>query len=518
MVVNNAANTTIRDLIETIASSQSAPFFLFTAGTSVTPCRRLEQLLLGTSVLAPILAPEGRRGGVGGALFDRRSYGDALATSGLVLLAAAAAGLVVLFVTAAIRRRGVKAAAVAARFPSTCIQCLIFLSPGAAVASGLSAADDAKPAAVGIAILIVAPLCWAAIVLAMAPSEGVVLSVAAANGGCKGRTDDDPIESPTDGVAIGGCLGGRALLCGAVRPASLAATMGPVVADLGGCYPRANNANDSSQKSQSPHHQPARRLGAALRSLLPTVLPWALLASALVVRSVRACEHMPIVAAGLVALYALFVAGLRPFTGHSHNAFEALWSLVAAGLLLWLWLAFTPSADADAEWWAEPRWADAFSPTERAAALCLGGLLSCRYPFVLARALGVGVPRVVATERCSHILPSTAAAYAVAGSRTSNPVLAIVTVTDPEDAAMLATNIPANLGANEVGEEAADNAVGPLATPSTATSLTSTPPGSNVMLRSLPSTPTPNGSEEALARSASYVSADGQFEPEMELL
>ena len=43
---------------------------------------------------------------------------------------------------------------------------------------------------------------------------------------------------------------------------------------------------------------------------------------------------MSLVAAALVALYAAFVAAFRPFTGYSHNAFEALWSAVAAGLLL----------------------------------------------------------------------------------------------------------------------------------------------------------------------------------------
>ena len=223
---------------------------------------------------------------------------------------------------------------------------------------------------------------------------------------CKDEADDDPIVSAAaKAEVVGGCIGGRALLCGSVRPSAVAVRMGPVLGDLGGLYPHVAASELTSTTSDEAFIGPT---GAALRSLFPTALPLALLVAALVVKALDACEHMPLVAAVFVALYAAFVAAVRPFTGHSHSAFEALWSAVAAVLLIWLWVAFR---DGDKEEWdlanaaaAGNRisWAQAFTASERGAATCLGGLLSCRYPFVLARALGVGVPRVVATRRGSR--------------------------------------------------------------------------------------------------------------------
>ena len=212
-----------------------------------------------------------------------------------------------------------------------------------------------------------------------------------------------------------------------------AAVLGPVLGDLGGCYPHARDGG-----------APVGPLGAALRSLLPAALPWALLVAALVIRSAGACEHMPLVAAALAALYTGFVAAVRPFTGHSHNAFEALWSVVASGLLLWLWIAF-----GEGEWGplaAGASWADAFSPSERAAVTCLGALLSCRYPFVLARALRVGVPRVVATEHClppaEEALPSVLATPPAVSSQLILSAMADLSEPTSTETGRTADNMP----------------------------------------------------------------------------
>ena len=429
----------IRDVIIHAAAAQQPPTTITVPFTSAAnaQCLRLETLLSRvSSVAAPLYLPrisnedDGHNGGEGGVgthttrmhsgrlrLGERGNfhmYSEALARSGVVLLAAVAMGLAATLGFLALRRGrgGLSAAAVTARFPATTLQCLVFLSPGAAVACGLSLADDVAPAAVGIAVLVAAPLCWAAAVGwgASSTSGGLFVEVASALERSDGKgygesADDDPIDNAVlaGATAAGGCLGGRALLCGAVRPSSLAAPLGPVLGDLGGCYPFTNSDQRDLDKNNT--YNKASTVvgpsGAALRSLLPAALPWALLIAALVVRSTASCEHMPLVACALVALYAAFVAAVRPFTGHSHNAFEALWSVVAAGLLLWLWLALGSG-------W-EP-----FSLSERAAATCLGGLLSCRYPFVLARALGVGVPRVVAI-----VAPEEG------GSRPSVPILAV---------------------------------------------------------------------------------------------
>ena len=424
--MNAAEEGPIRDIIEAIARGQNAPRY-FMSGGPPSGCRRLEVLLLGSTVLSPVLSPSERRaqedgkgderswsyGGDGyGLLFKRRSLADALATSGLVLTAAVAAGLLVVACVAALRwsRGGFVGAAVSARFPATAIQCFVFLSHGAAIACGLSASDGGATSAVGIAVLLVVPLAWAAAVGCCAPPAAVggytvaVASPSAVPRRANEYADDDPLtRGDAPATIAGGCFGGRALLCGAVRPSALSASLGPVLGDIGGCYPHVFTGGDGVGES-SPVGGP----GAALRSLLPAALPWALLVAAIVVKAVAACEHMALVATALVALYAAFVASLRPFTGHSHNAFEALWSAVAAGLLLWLWLAWDTSADEDGQWAAAVGWAHAFSPSERAAVTCLGVLLSCRYPFVLARALGVGVPRVVAIVDCRGVVRTSA--------------------------------------------------------------------------------------------------------------
>ena len=418
----------VRGVIEAAAAALAAHVAVLPLGNIPPSCRRLELLLLGSSVPSPVLthAHGGR-----GLLLSEQSYGDALAASGLVLLAASAAGLVISLSLWAVRRRGFADAATVARFLATALQIFVFLSPGAAIASGLAiGAAVGNGEAVGVApiagaaVIAAAPVCWA-IVVAVAvrratEGKGLVLSVAAAGAfGDKSLVagaDDDPLNDAdpygaNHTAAPGGCLGGRVLLCGGVRPLAVAQRLGPLVGDLGGCYPHRNTLATIANRDAGPS-------GAALRSLVPAALPWALLITSGAVGASNACEHMPIAAAALIALYAALIAAFRPFTGYSHNAFEVLWSIVAAGLLVWLWVAFADADDGGGG--GNVEWSDAFSPSEHAAVTCLGALLSCRYPFVLARALGVGFPCVASMKQRSESTIKIRASYCSAQQSASD--------------------------------------------------------------------------------------------------
>ena len=425
----------IRDAIEYAAAAQRPPMFSYASG--IATCRRMELVLLWSTVLSPVLVPGE------GTLLGERSYAESLAVSGAVLLAVVIVGLVVTLGIVTLRlfteeNEGgggawatLGSAATVARFSATAIQCFVFLSPGAAVACGLSVSDGEVPAAIGVGVLIVVPLCWAVAVFVSVrglrreasaggalPSEhmSMMVAVATAEGRARAYSDHDADDPPASSIKAreetaapnGGSFCGRVLLCGEVRPSAFAERFGPVIGDLGGCYPRAphnspppNRLNVEGMEKRSFTQQgfsdtdSVGPLGAALRSLLPAALPWALLVAAVSVRAAEACEHMPLTAAAVVALYAACVAVLRPFTGYSHNFFEALWSAVAAGLLVWLWRAVISGGEAQG---TASNWADMITASERAAVTCLGALLSCRYPFVLARALGVRVPRVVASH------------------------------------------------------------------------------------------------------------------------
>ena len=583
--MNAAEEGPIRDIIEAIARGQNAPRY-FMSGRITSGCRRLEVLLLGSTVLSPVLSPSERRGqedglswGFGGdgygLLFKRRSLADALATSGLVLAAAVAAGLLVVACVAALRcgRGGFVGAAVSARFPATSIQCFVFLSHGAAIACGLSASDGGATSAVSIAVLVVVPLAWAAAVGCCAPAAAVggctvaVASPSAVPRRANEYADDDPLTRGNAPESIaGGCFAGRALLCGAVRPSALSASLGPVLGDIGGCYPCVLAGGDGTSSGES---SPVGGPGAALRSLQPAALPWALLVAAIVVKAVAACEHMPLVAAALVALYAAFVAAFRPFTGYSHNAFEALWSAVAAGLLLWLWLAWDGPADESGQWAAAAGWAHAFSPSEHAAVTCLGALLSCRYPFVLARALGVGVPRVVAIVDCRDaaqalctLRSSAAADDEMVNSDVGKPSVPLPPHTNAATSAKVETNTKSHLNAlaaqqsrekedflvkSEVLLVVADNshleadAVDPFVqspanefankspSASVSSSLTSTPRSSVVRLSSLPvrQQKGPDAAAVSFSNNASHASSPpsmsrgnsaADFDPELEYM
>ena len=141
-------------------------------------------------------------------------------------------------------------------------------------------------------------------------------------------------------------------------------------------------------------------LRAHLLQHLPEFMVPALFVVSVVVGAVGACQHLPLACAVGVFLYAVLVAAVRPFLGVCHTATEVLWSACVAGCLVALWVVFNDSEGGDG--------ADVYSSQERAAVACLGCALSCRYPFILARALDVVLPRVVSFERVGRRGPASA--------------------------------------------------------------------------------------------------------------
>eukprot|EP00388_Colpodella_angusta_P041641 GDKK01053839.1.p1 GENE.GDKK01053839.1~~GDKK01053839.1.p1 ORF type:complete len:376 (-),score=23.73 GDKK01053839.1:444-1508(-) len=250
------------------------------------------------------------------------------------------------------------------RFPGIAIQIFCFLSYGSAVAAGLSISQSVALSAsieiapiISVALLVTTPLAWTAILTVGSPPRYI-----------KSTKHDIEFENVDDDRPLGlrtkptNENEGRVLYCAAVRPTAMAKRFGPLIGDL--------------------------RFQSKLTTTLPAVVPWILFVSSFVVGLVDACQHLPMVAAAVALMYSAAVVGTRPFLGISHNAAEAFVSLVACGLLVGLWLSFNEGSSSSPQ--------ASFGTSETALALAVGCLLNCRYPFVLARALDVTLPQVVA--------------------------------------------------------------------------------------------------------------------------
>lgn len=170
----------------------------------------------------------------------------------------------------------------------------------------------------------------------------------------------------------------------------------------------------------------ARRLGSLLGDLriaphvlgpaLPFAVPFALLVASITASAAEACEVLPFVVGVVFIVYAVLVAVWWPFLGVWHNVSEALAAATVGSLAIVLGVALLRVEEADAggdRGWLEGGAFflfyggdggvdfDHYASTVNAAALAMAAISNCRFPFVVARALGVGVPRVGRWERCA---------------------------------------------------------------------------------------------------------------------
>ena len=320
---------------------------------STNACRRLEGFAARVALLSPILMDEASATAADALIAALACFVAAVAVGALTLLIA------VCFAAPAGSTVGDRfvAAALAVRFPATAIQTFVFLSSGAAVATGvaLGGAQGGAPmeAFVGLAVLIVVPLALFAAAQLALPARGRTIAV------YEDVADDDD-EDGLRRIADKAPTSGFELICAAVRPSLGSKLLGPMVADL----------------------RIAPRL---LSPLFPFMLPLCLLVSSVVLSAVAHCEAIPVAAGAIYVAYAAAVAVLCPFLGKTHNIVEVTASAMAGVCLVMAGLAL--GGVTDGSFGAPEAWA-----------LCATAISNSRYAFVIARLLDVVLPRVVSVS------------------------------------------------------------------------------------------------------------------------
>ena len=204
--------------------------------------------------------------------------------------------------------------------------------------------------------------------------------------------DDDEEEKVEAGMdAESPSAQPRQLLCATVRPRPPAIALGPIVGDVS-TNAMWGPAVTSSLLAALLFAGGLAGTAATSEEPLPIAVP-----------SVE-CAAIPLSIGVAVALYAASVAIIRPFLGIGHNVSEALWAAVVAIIFIvwgaaiaseagWATHESSSSTDADADALAE-----AFSPLlHLIVALC-----ACRFPFTVARLLGVSPPAVAAVQWAIH--------------------------------------------------------------------------------------------------------------------
>ena len=320
---------------------------------STNACRRLEGFAARVALLSPILMDEASA-----------TAADALTAALACLVVAVGVGALTVLCTvcfaapagSTVNERFV-AAALAVRFPATAIQTFVFLSSGAAVATGvaLGGAQGGAPveAFVGLAVPIVVPLALFATAQLTLPARCRTIAV------YEDVADDDD-EDGFRRIADKAPTSGFELICAAVRPSVGAKLLGPMVADL----------------------RIAPRL---LSPLLPFAVPLCLFVLSVVLSAVAHCEAIPVAAGAFYVAYAAAVAVLRPFLGKTHNIAEVTASAMAGVCLVMAGLAL--GGETDGSFGAPESWA-----------LCATAISNTRYAFVIARLLDVVLPRVVSVS------------------------------------------------------------------------------------------------------------------------
>ena len=369
-----------------------------------SPCHpRLLRFLIAPQALATPLPALGLFSALGGAMLA-----NLVVLAGAVALGALAA-LVAGCVSQALESRSsyrfgdpnqsapsvlLRGATVAA-FPATAIECFGLLSHGAALASGLALGDairggsaaeglDLVAAVVGAFAVVAAPFAWAAAARAVRGADGWSVAVAPVGDEAAearrlrriGDDDDLPLPEGAYAVPAAGAEGSlpparpqqTAFLCAAIRPASPARRLGPIAGDLSGRFVGSV-------------------AGPAVHGVLAALM---LVAAAVGAAASDGCGAVLIAAGAAVGVYSVAVVAVRPYLGLWHNATEAVFGLAAAACLV----AWGVASLTDEERSGGAAAASECPSGVSSLPYVLSGLANCRYPFIIARCLGVGVPSV----------------------------------------------------------------------------------------------------------------------------
>ena len=127
--------------------------------------------------------------------------------------------------------------------------------------------------------------------------------------------------------------------------------------------------------------------GPAVHGALAALL---LVAAAVGAAASDGCGAVLIAAGAAVGAHSLAVVAARPYLGLWHNATEAVFGLTAAACLV----AWGVASLADEEGSGGAAGASECPSGVSPLPYVLSGLANCRYPFIIARCLGVGVPTV----------------------------------------------------------------------------------------------------------------------------
>ena len=304
----------------------------------------------------------------------------------------------------------------AVRFPATLIETFLFLASGAAVAAGMALGGGGGPhakangdsdgsmaaAAVTAALLVAAPIGACVVVGQWAPRRALRRAIAARRDR-KMRRDAALAKKPhihsADQIGVGGASPQRRYRHDSAMKKHN--RKGNTCKKKAGRMPLLQRSLVclTVVTPSTPTSPPLTRSGdlfgpvaGDLRSLhrlapaAPFALPLALLAVSAAVAAANRCDTLPLAAGAVLAAYAVLVAALRPFVGAARVGAAAGLAAVAAGLLFGLYGALA-AAPSPAAWGAD----EAMS----ALLTALVAVSNCRYPFVVARVLGLRLPSFI---------------------------------------------------------------------------------------------------------------------------
>eukprot|EP00744_Colponema_vietnamica_P030021 GILI01046548.1.p1 GENE.GILI01046548.1~~GILI01046548.1.p1 ORF type:complete len:190 (+),score=17.45 GILI01046548.1:60-572(+) len=117
-------------------------------------------------------------------------------------------------------------------------------------------------------------------------------------------------------------------------------------------------------------------------------VPWLLFITSFVAAKIGSCDTVLLTSGVVYALYALSIAVARPYLGWLHNAVEGCMSIGAAVCLIIWYSVFDHDASSTG----------GLPTSELACVTILVAISNCRFPFTLARALRVVLPKLVSMK------------------------------------------------------------------------------------------------------------------------